>query len=211
PVAPAVPVAPAPPAGAADWTDLLRGIDAERDAVAGRWHNDREGLSCEVPPVWNSSVIELRPPPAEEYDFRAEFTVNRHPRDGWGRGEVCLIFNAEGKHARFALWSLDFYHIGFVWDRRHFVVMNATASNNVTMARQPAQLEQLRTYTAHIEVRKDLVKGYLDGKLITEWRPNDFTENDMASFVLRDRQKLGVGAYQSQVRFTKLDVRPATR
>jgi len=193
--------------GAARWVDLLPGIELARDQVTGAWTKELGVIRTEAAVERACTALQTGLPPGEEYDYRIEFQVERDARNGFGCGEINLIFPAGGKQARMGLWCLDFHQIGFVWDRAHFRLFNVAGSNNPTLRRQSARLEQGKKYTAHVEVRTARVRGYLDGQFISEWNPDKYTENDMEAFTLPNRLKLGVGAYQSAVRFTKIEVR----
>ncbi len=61
------------------------------------------------------------------------------------------------------------------------------------------------TQTSLVEVRKDGVKAYLDGKLISQWKTySDLSMN--SSWSLRDEKRLGIATYKTAIAFQKIEV-----
>ncbi|MBI3831293.1 MAG: serine/threonine protein kinase [Planctomycetes bacterium] len=207
---PALPVAPPPVESKSEWTDLIPGVNVEQGRISGRWGKGDGELICTEATAGVCAAIEVGAPPAAEYDFRVDFMVAPAQREGFGAGEVCQIFRAGRLQARWALWSNDFKQIGFVWDNAHFIPFQPERSQNPTFKAQPERLKTARLYHALVEVRCDRVRGYLDGNLVSDWTPDAGAANDMQSFTLRTKNRLGVGAFQSVVRFSRIEARAHT-
>jgi hypothetical protein len=177
---------------------LLAEVDVGA-AVSGEWSRIGPALACAPSPF---ARIETGAPPAEEYDFLVEFTVSRGPGD-LGRGEVFQFFPVADTTARWALWCADYHSIGFVFGPADI------ERSNPTWSRDPAGCQPDRRYLSVVEVRRETVRGWLDGRLLAEWRLAELPPDGPAADAVRprDRTRLGVGAWQSSTTFHRIAVR----
>jgi hypothetical protein len=72
------------------------------------------------------------------------------------------------------------------------------------------QLEEGKKYLSTVQVRKDKVSAYFDGKLISEWK-TDYADmelhNNWKPFKI---QRLGLGSYNNLVHFYDIKIREMT-
>ncbi|HZE96364.1 MAG TPA: hypothetical protein VE981_05030 [Planctomycetota bacterium] len=172
--------------------NLLRLIDLKKDAIAGDWKLDGTAV---VSDASDAPRIEFPYQPPEEYDFRIVFT-----RRG---GEILDVFQILAGGGKQFLWlsggKNGVFGFGMVQGKW------APQPVNPTFVRGPTTGVADVTQTSLVEVRKDGVKAYLDGKLISQWKVySDFSMN--ASYALRDEKRLGIGTYRTVTAFQKIEV-----
>ncbi|MCX6906613.1 MAG: DUF1080 domain-containing protein, partial [Verrucomicrobia bacterium] len=188
-------VASASDTGWQNTINLLPLIDPQKDAVKGSWTLVNGELISS--PAYNARLeMPYRPP--EEYAFRIVFSRRK------GEWDIHQMFPSEG---RAFLWAM------------------ATASNKRCgfMEFQPDAVRRLtwldgslangQRYTSVVEVRKESFRAHLDGKPITEWRIAPSNPQGTVSAVSvppRDPTLLGVGSYNSDVVFHRIEVREVT-
>jgi len=57
-----------------------------------------------------------------------------------------------------------------------------------------------------VKVRRDNVSAYLDGKLVTEWKPAESDLGTYHSWSFRKEAALGLGSYSNVVEFYKIEI-----
>jgi len=172
--------------------DLLPLIDAKKDAVAGNWQiKNRELLSDGA----GYARIEIPFTPPDEYDFQITFTRQS------GKNDVNQILTHNGRSFMWMMngmdnnsWALD-------------TVGGARAGINATTVKLPP-IENGRKYTSLIQVRKNYVAAYLDGKPVGAWSTNYQDLQIMADWKLRNINLLGVGTYMSPTIFHSIEINP---
>ena len=166
----------------ADWqnaVNLLPLMDPQKDALCGQWTIANGELTASDARVLQKIQPAYRPP--SEYDFNVCFTVKN------GVGNVAIGLSAAGRP--FVLYMKHFpdcHVLGFE------AINGKPIRGGPTETRMPF-LENGRRYSATVQVRKDGLKAFLDGKLMTSWK-TDF--HDMSSWPVwkfRDAEALGVG------------------
>lgn len=180
-------------AAPSEWTNLLDKVEPRRDAIAGSWTKSDAGL---VTDATTSSRLQLPAPPAQEYDFRVQFTRTQ------GVHSIALFFVTPEGQATFEIdaWGENLAGIQHV--NGQDLRQNAT--------RQEGQrLTNGQRYTALIEVRKDRVRASVDGTVISELPLKDVRLSVLPLWRLRNANALGVGAYEAATTFHAVEVRRA--
>lgn len=177
------------------WVSLMPGIDAERHAVVGQWQKSPAGLRCAAQA---GARIALPSRVEGEYDFRVRFTRNG------GAHSVALIFPVAGRQAVFDIdgWGQHLAGIQQIRGRDMRAYRDDVAS--VTLLNG-------RPYTAVVEVRKNEVRAYLDGKLLHSHRTTgaDLSLPDL--WKLPDTQSLGLGAWDATTTFHSIEIRQSAQ
>lgn len=183
------------PSPASRRMDLLPLIDVKKNAIAGNWQIKNRELSSDAAPF---ARIEIPYTPPDEYDFQITFTRQS------GRNDVNMIL-AHGYRSFMWMmcgmnnnsWALD-------------MVGGARAGINATSVRLPP-IENGRKYTALIQVRKNYVAAYMDGKPVGAWSTNYQDLQIMSDWKLRSDNTLGVGSYMSPTTFHSIEITPVTK
>ena len=169
--------------------DLLKLAQLSRDTVSGRWAVDEEELRSDAA---EPARIEFPYTPPEEYDFRIEFTQPV-------AGNVGQVLFANGH-------QFGWYMGAYVNSRAGFQMIDGKAMpENPTGVK--SSLQANHTYVSLVTVRKNGVKAYLDGQLLSQWT-TDF--HDMSLFPdskLRGTDVLGVWTAAATTTFLKVEVR----
>lgn len=199
---------PPPPPGEG-LVDLIALVDPEKDAVTGHWRKEGDQLICEMWGVRANDLrnivkaeyeagaarIELPYEPPEEYDFRIVYTWK-------GRSNVDQILSKSGKSFTWGIGTFDNRWNGFSQIGGKMQNANPTQST--------FSMVQGSSYTSDVQVRNDGIKGFVDGKLFSEWK-TDYSDLSQEKFwQLRSDRVLGVGAWASDVTFTRIAVREVT-
>ncbi|MBI5396191.1 MAG: hypothetical protein HZA91_12920 [Verrucomicrobia bacterium] len=171
--------------------NLMLLIDLEKDAVKGKW-TMQDGKLVSAPERHARIQIPFEPP--EEYDFRIVFCRNE------GIETVAQFISQAG---RGAMWNMACDHgTAFGFD----IVGGRPSNKNSTTYRPSTALKNGRVYSSVLQVRKNGVKAYLDGRLVSHWK-TDYTDGGVSgSWQLPDYRLLGVGAYQAVVTFHKIEL-----
>jgi len=169
--------------------DLLKLAQLSRDTVSGRWAVDDEELRSDAA---EPARIEFPYIPPAEYDFRIEFTQPV-------AGNVGQVLFANGH-------QFGWYMGAYVNSRAGFQMIDGKAMpENPTGVK--SSLQANHTYVSLVSVRKNGVKAYLDGQLVSQWT-TDF--RDMSLFPdskLRGTDVLGVWTAAATTTFHKVEVR----
>ncbi|HLX63781.1 MAG TPA: hypothetical protein VKX17_21095 [Planctomycetota bacterium] len=172
--------------------NLLALADPATGAVAGEWKRDDKGAILSGKLNGARMAIDYKLP--NQYDIKAVFE-----RKG-GNSDTTLIL-AQGKHQ-------------FVWQmgaeqNKNFdlaLVAGKKFDGNPACVKNGDCLKNNKRYTTLVEVRKDRVSAYLDGKLITEWTADMGELSRSDTWKLPDGKTLGIGAFQSEVTFYSLEL-----
>lgn len=174
-----------------EWIDLLADVDPQRDAVAGQWRKSDKGLAVEA---MAGARLALPWKPAAEFDFEVKFT--RHT----GAHSVALIFVAGGQQASLDIdgWGQHLAGIQNIGGRT--IQENATRVPNVA-------LENGRSYTATVRVRKGSVQALLDGKELSTYRGDGSDLSLVNLWRIPNRNAIAIGAWESSTTFESIRVR----
>jgi hypothetical protein len=187
-----------PPPNEADWrqaVNLLPLLDPQKDAVKGGWKVEGDKLTVQQESM---ARIEIPYEPPEEYDFRVTFVRSSGNED----------VNQSLTHAgRSFFWSMGCEkNTGFGFDQ----VDGQNANRNRTLARKENAIENDRSYTSIVQVRKYLLRAWLDGQLVCRFRTNYKNLGMRKDWVLRSGAVLGLGAHSSAVTFQRIQLREVT-
>lgn len=170
-------------------------IDTKKDVVGGKWK--KEGTTLSVEPE-KTTRIQLPYEPPEEYDFKIVFKRMS------GEEDVNLMLTSRGKALMWSMGAGKNTVLGFE------CIQGKDASNAVATVRSSKALETNRTYTCVVQVRKRVVRAFLDGKIVKEYR-TDYSEFSMRNdWKLKSDRVLGLGAHNSKVVFEKIELRAVT-
>ena len=188
--------APTPWALASDdegekWINLVETANVSRDVVAGSWQKTSTGLQTNAA---RSSRITLTQRPKTEYDFRVRFTRTS------GIHSIALMFVVNGQQATFEIDAWGQHLAGLQMIDRKTIQNNSTRVDNQT-------LQNGRTYTAEVQVRKQSIRAMLDGKQLVEHRIGDSEFSAPPVWRMPDTASLGVGAYESATQFHSIEFR----
>jgi tRNA A-37 threonylcarbamoyl transferase component Bud32 len=171
--------------------DLLYLVDPSRDAVAGKWTFQDGKL---VSDSTQAARIEVPYVPPEEYDLRVGFTRRS------GTQSVNAMLSASGRPF---LWKMGGSgNTLFAFE----TIRGARFEANPSTVRASRCLDNGRAHVTVVQVRRDGVRAYLDGRLITQWK-TDFSDVSIpAEWKLRDANLLGVGTWEPTA-FHKIEIR----
>jgi hypothetical protein len=171
--------------------NLLPLIDLKQDAVSGAWTLKEGALQSDASQF---ARIEIPYRPPEEYDLRVVFTRKD------GSGDVHPVLTKGG---RSFLWLMGAYGnqlFGF------HGVGGVEGKDHPASVRRPRCLEADRPYTCIVQVRNNLLRGYVDGQLLVEC-PVDYGSARMdKSWKLRDESLLGLACAGNVVTFHKIEL-----
>jgi hypothetical protein len=81
-----------------------------------------------------------------------------------------------------------------------------TDANNPSRTEVATKRDALGPFTSVLEVRKDRVRGYLNGKLVREYK-TDYSDLAMnGDWKLHSEQLLGLGCWESSTEFLRVDL-----
>jgi hypothetical protein len=173
--------------------NLLKLVDLTKDVVSSSWKQKGDGVASD-----NGATARLEIPyePPAEYDFKVTFIRNE------GAADVFLTLTKGGRSFNWVVGILNNSHAGFGLYRGQWFPDNTYAGATTI----PNILTNGRTYTTLVQVRKDGVKGYLDGKLIKELKDPypDLVSHELQR--MKSESILGVGSYLSATTFLKMEL-----
>jgi hypothetical protein len=177
--------------GGGSVVDLLHLIDVAKDTVAGTWTLKGDAL---VSDGTEGSRMECPYEPPAEYDFKIVFIRNE------GALDVLQSLTRNGKSF---LWSMSCGpHYGFGDFKGRWVAFDDCQGGVILSS----GIINGKTHTSLVQVRKDGVKGFLDGKLIKELKDPYADLGPHDGLRLRKETLLGVGSYRSPTSFLKIEV-----
>jgi hypothetical protein len=170
-------------------------IDTGKDVVKGKWK--KEGSKLIVEPEALARIhIPFEPP--EEYDFRIVFSRVS------GEEDVNMMFAAYGKALMWSMSPAKNTCMGF-----ECINAKAVSVNSHAVVIKPA-LDNDKLYTCVVQVRNGVLRAYLNGKIVKEYRTsyNEFSmRND---WKLKNERLLGLGGHNSRIVFDRVELRPVT-
>lgn len=150
-------------------TDALKLIQIYKDSVLGSWRMENGELLCNRS---EAATIEIPFIPPEEYDFQIEFSIDKEG------GSVGQIMAANGHQLGWYVGAYLNSYAGLQMIDSHAMPENPTG------VKFDRCLQANHRHTSLVEIRKNAVKAYLDGKLISHW------ESDFKQFTLFDASQL---------------------
>jgi len=191
--APAVP-SQTNPGSAGNWFSLLPLVDTTADAVKGTWSRTPDGLRAESK---GPGILQMPYEPGEEYDFRMVCTALE------GSGEATQTLAAKGRQFR---WSTS----GGEKDKKRAGFARVGGDALVTSPASillPAEPLLNRRFESLIEVRRDRVTAYLDGKKMVEWKTDYHEMNLDQGLLLPNAKAIAVGNWGNILLFHDISVR----
>lgn len=193
PVPQPAPAPVAPPKPEPKVVDLLEGLQLPRSTIQGDWSLGGGGLQCEK--GWGSRV-EIPYSPPEEYDLRMTFTR-------WeGNDSVMVALSYKGQGFQYRMG--DQVNTVCCFDVLNGIT--ATDSRNPTRKQSPGWITNEQKNSVRIEVRKESVKAYFNGRPMAEFDPSKTKLEYNGGWKMRDPRILGVGSWQSKTQFHELKV-----
>ena len=187
-----------PPPNEADWqqaVNLLPLLDPKKDAVKGDWKVEGDKLTVQAAPV---ARIEIPYEPPEEYDFRVTFVRSS------GNEDVNQFLTHAG---RSFFWSMGCEkNTGSGFDQ----VDGQNAIKNRTLVRKENAIENDRSHTSIVQVRKCLLRAWLDGQLVCRFCTGYKNLGMRKDWALRSDAILGLGVHSSAVTFQNIQLREVT-
>ena len=181
-------------AGPGSTIDLMQLIDVSKDYMAGAWTLKNGKLAVDGKEV---ARIEIPYEPPAEYDFRIVFSRTE------GSGDVVQILTKNNRAFQWVMGSNSNSYMGFALINNQWVA-DAGSPGGVAM---PGALTNGKTYTSVVQVRKDGVKAFVDGKLIKEYKTSTYEEMSPNSlFAIRSTSILGLGSWYSGVAYQKIEL-----
>ena len=177
--------------GMAKAVDLLSLIQPASDTVSGKWEMQSGAVKSD-----GAGITRIEPPyePPAEYDFRIEFTRTR--------GNDCVLQTVSSHETSFS-WAMGAFHdtvFGF------HLVGGKDCGNNPTTVRAKICLDLNRRYTSFVQVRKDVIRAYVNGKLISELKTNFSDLSAEGNWRLRNAKGIAFGCQDTPTIFHSIVV-----
>jgi hypothetical protein len=169
--------------------NLLALVDPQKDAVSGAWQRNPATGEL-ISDATAAARVEIRYQPPEEYDFEVQFTRFA------GNDHVGQLAVQNGH--QFA-WTMGAYAntiSGF-----ENIAGSGTGEGHPNTIRTKASLTNGKRHTSVIQVRKDSLTAYLDGKLLTSWKTDGASLTLGQWRALRHPDTLGLCTYNSPTIF----------
>jgi len=174
------------------YVNLLKMVDPAKDAVAGVWKLDEGKL---VSPPGRLIRLEFPYQPPAEYDFRVVFSRLS------GANNVSQVLSRQGKGFTWIM-ELGLSRGGFGLCRGLWITDAANPSISPIVATQ----NDPGPHTSVLEVRKDRVRCFFNGKLVRDYK-TDYSDLSMnPEWKLRSEQLLGLGTWESVAEFQRVEV-----
>ncbi len=174
--------------------NLLRLVDPPKDTTEGKWSMNNSVLVCEKS---NEARLELPYFPPEEYDFKIVFMRTD------GDEATVQILSESGRQF---LWAIDAFHSKL---SAFEAVGGKGVRDNRTGYRSPL-ITNGKWHTSVVQVRKDSVTAFFDGKEISKWTPELGKLDIFKHWKLRDPKFLGVGQMQGKTAFSTIELTEIT-
>jgi tRNA A-37 threonylcarbamoyl transferase component Bud32 len=170
---------------------LIPMIEPAQDRVKGDWRVEAAQLSC-----GSEAFTKLRLPyvPPEEYDLLVVFLRRT------GYGDVNLLLSHQGTPFLWAMGAVGNSIFGFG------TINGQWAASNPTTRHDSNCLDNNRLYTVVVQVRKDGLWAYVDGKLKSSWKTDYRDLNSDANWGLPEPRFIGLGTYESPSEFRRIEV-----
>lgn len=177
------------------WRSVIAEVDVKRDAHAGDWRKGRDVLEVSAK---EGARISLPIAPQGEFDFRITFT--RHV----GSDSIALIFPYGKGQATFEVDAWGEHLAGIQNIDGKSIRDNATRTTDM-------RLRNGQRYTMTVEVRRGVIRGLLDGKVICTHK-TDGTDLSMVDlWAIPKSDHLGLGVWKSAATIHSIEFRGATK
>ena len=130
--------------------DLLKLVDANRDAVHGKWTLSPDGLASDGSVPFCRLKLRYAPPP--ECDFRVEFTAV-------GGNDILQLFSVGGRNCTWLMGAWGGKYDGFDTVKNHPLTREGT-----NIIGGPTSIRRGQRHTSVIQVRRDSITAIIDGK-----------------------------------------------
>jgi eukaryotic-like serine/threonine-protein kinase len=178
------------------WVNLARKVDPDKDTCSGDWnlvageiqgHCGQDGRAC--------LILPYRPP--EEYDFKVVCTRKE------GEGPLFLL---PCKREESFAFAPSIYEGG-----RGLSLGGDVEPKNVFWRKMDAPLiETGKRVEVEVQVRKDGVKGFVNGKEVAAWK-TDFKNTMSHNWEFRkDKSRLAVASNHASFQFHSIEVKDVT-
>jgi hypothetical protein len=176
--------------------DLLPLADPKRGSIHGAWMRAVEQAGLLSPTGVDQFALPYEPP--EEYIFRIEFT---RLKGNEGLGQIVT------KGGTPFTWAIGMSHgevVGIDAVKGKPVIV----SENPTRVSLQNKLEDKHRYVSTIEVRNGRVRGWLDGRLLVDWKTDyrDLSPHDRGGWAPVHASQLGLCTWNSQTVFHRIEV-----
>jgi len=172
--------------------DILSSADIATDVVSGKW--DRDG-SALVSREGKPARVQLPYRPPEEYDVRIEFARLS------GNYCVNLILSRAG-----SAFTLVMQRDGFIGFEK---IRGEDFNKNASMRRLDGPIRSNQSYVVVVEVRKNGLKSFCDGRPVSEWSSyEELTMN--RDWKLPDPGAIGLGTWDGGASIKRLEIREVT-
>lgn len=173
------------------WESLLTTVDTAQQAVAGEWQKSGDSLSVTAA---QGARFLFPASPKGEYDLRASFTRKT------GQHSVGLIVTHGGHQVVFEVDAWGRNLAGFQNINGKSIQENASRRENV-------RLENGKKYALSVEVRKDHLRGLLDGKEIARIQTDGSELSIPDVWRMPADTQLGLVAWECDTTFHSVEVR----
>ena len=177
--------------------NLLALTAVPRDAVHGRWKRNPVSGELMSDGEWFAR-LEIPYQPPEEYDFEIQFTRVS------GNDHVVQIAIQNGHQFTWIMGAYQNTVTGF----EHFHMTGVMEHPNSIHAAEC--LKTGRRHTSVLQVRKDTLTAYLDGRLLTCWKTNGQGLMLWSMRGLRNKNTLGLSSHGSPTIFHAANLYPVT-
>jgi hypothetical protein len=174
---------------------LLPLVSPLRDRLSGEWSVSESRISCGSAPF---SRLRLPYVPPEEYDLLVVLVRKT------GFGDVNLLLTHEGTPFLWAMGAVGNSIFGFA------TINGAWAASNPTTRHDTNCLDNGQLYTVVVQVRKDGLHAYVNGKLKSSWKTDYRDMGSDRNWGLPDSNFLGLGTYESPTEFRQIDLLEVT-
>ncbi len=171
--------------------DVLGLVRPPLDRVSGDWSLEGAKLSCGSAP-FTRLQLPYRPP--EEYDLLVEF------RRGSGFGDINLLLSRRGRQFLWAMGAVGNSIFGFG------AIQGKWADANPTTRHESPSLVIGEPYTVVVQVRKNGLWAYVNGKLKSHWMTDSSDLSSDGDWGLPDSTRIGLGTYESRAEFVRIQV-----
>jgi serine/threonine protein kinase len=175
--------------------DLLPMVEPGLDTLAGAW-TVSEGTLVSDRAKDARIAIPFKTP--EEYDFRVRFTRRE------GRGAAVQILSPPAPSLAWLMGDGGNSLLGFTR------VGGKEADGNPTGVRMAWCLENGRPYTSVVQVRRDGIAAFLNGRRVAQWAPAAGEAGASPAWALRDASLLGLGSSGSVTAFHAAEILEVT-
>ncbi len=192
--------APSASINTASWISLLSKVDPAADAVKGQWSRVGTELQGVAEPS-GAGVLQLPYEPPEEYDFRITYTTTK------GKPEAWQLLRMAGRGFRWTTSAGNGGEFGPGFDLYRGQGMSTRRAGQPPLASAFAVGQRCESI---VEVRRDRVKGWLNGRKIEELATDGSDLSMSPGFGPRDARRLGLGIWTSTTVFHDISVREVT-